>query len=244
MEIQRDAYERAAACCLTSSWAARSVVDDYGIDRSKVHVVGIAGTRQPPSAASRDWTVPRFLFVGWDWHRKNGDRLLEAFAQVRKTVPRAELHLVGGHPRRIEQEGVVPHGPLRLDRPAERARVDDLFVRCTCYVMPSRVEPSAIAHVEAGMFGLPSIATSVGGSAELVGEGGVAVDPDDVHGLVDAMVSLSDPDLARSLGAKARQRAQLYTWPAVAGRILAALGLGETDQGGDLMALRVTGTVD
>ena len=41
LERQLLAYRRAVACCVTTHWAARSVIDDYGIAPEKVRVVGV-----------------------------------------------------------------------------------------------------------------------------------------------------------------------------------------------------------
>ena len=45
---QRWAYERAVACCMTSSWGAESVVRDFGIAAEKVHSVGVGRNHSPP----------------------------------------------------------------------------------------------------------------------------------------------------------------------------------------------------
>jgi glycosyltransferase involved in cell wall biosynthesis len=226
LSLQQRVYRRAHACCTTTHWVKDSIVADYGIPADKVHVVGIATERRGhlDDEDGRDWSVPRFLFVGWDWERKNGDAVVRAFTRLRQTVPGAELHLVGGHPR-ISANGVVTHGPLHLDSTRQRAEVDDLFRRATCYVMPSRIEPSAIAYVEAATFGLPSIGTVIGGSAEIIGGGGLVIDPSDDEALHAAMAELCEPERAAALGALAHQRSHLYTWPAVAARIMTALGM-------------------
>ena len=93
----------AVACCLTTRWAADSVVADYGIDRDKVHVVGV-GRNHSPAPAERDWNSPRFLFVGRDWEGKNGRGLLRAFARVKAQIPDAGLDIVGNHPP-LDAEG-------------------------------------------------------------------------------------------------------------------------------------------
>ncbi len=222
LQTQRRAYEAAVACCFTTRWAADSAIDSYGIDPAKVHVVGVGRNHTIGVGGDRDWTTPRFLFVGADWERKNGPGVLRAFRTVRAQRPAASLDVVGRHPT-IDQEGVTSHGFLRLGEPAERVRVEELFSRATCFVMPSHYEPSALAYVEAGAAGLPAIGTSVGGAAELIGEGGRIVDPWDEHALARAMQNLCDPDLARSLGEAGRQRSALYTWRLVAERLVRAL---------------------
>jgi len=103
--------------------------------------------------------------------------------------------------------------------------MEGLFQQATCFVLPSRYEAAAIAYVEAGAAGLPSIGTSVGGGKELIGDAGRIVDPNDDEGLFAAMLELSRPETAQRLGDLARERSNLFTWPAVAQRVLRALAL-------------------
>ncbi len=218
---QRRAYERATAVCLTSRWTADSVIDEYGIAPEKVHVVGIGCNHVAP-VAERDWSTPRFLFVGMDWPRKNGDGVLRAFARLRRERPEARLDLVGGHPP-VDQPGVTGHGVLRLDVPEQHERLERLFGESTCFVMPSFSEACGIAYVEAAAAGLPSIGTTSGGSDYLIGDGGIAVDPHDEAALLDAMRGLADANEARRTGAAAQVRSELFTWDAVGRRLLRAL---------------------
>lgn len=222
MARQRHAYEQARACCLTSPWAAESVLNDYGISPQKVHVVGIGCNHVAPPA-QRDWSEPRFLFVGLDWERKNGDGVLRAFARLREELPTARLDLVGGHPRLAPQAGVTGHGVLRLDVAEQHERLERLFAEATCFVMPSHSEASAIAYVEASSAGLPSIGTSAGGSGYLIGDGGAIVDPGDDKALFAAMRRLADPAAAERMGAAAKERSRLFSWEAVASRLRGAL---------------------
>ena len=218
---QRHAYEQAVGCCLTSRWAAESVIRDYRIAPEKVHVVGVGRNHTAP-VVERDWSEPRFLFVGLDWGIKNGAGVLRAFARLRKELPLARLDVVGGHPP-LNQPGVTAHGVLRLGVPEQHDRLERLFGAATCFVMPSHADAAGIAYVEAAAAGLPSIGTSSGGSDHLIGDGGLVVDPNDDEALLAAMRRLSDPDTAARMGAAAKRRCELFTWPAVARRLLRAL---------------------
>lgn len=219
---QRRAYDQAVACCVTSPWVAESLVSDYGVAPEKVHVVGIGRNHEARDVEQRDWSSPRFLFVGLDWARKNGDGVIRALARLRQEVPAASLDVVGGHPP-LAAAGVTGHGVLRLDVPEQRARLDRLFSEATCFVMPSHSEALGIAYVEAAAAGLPSIGTSQGGSDYLIGDGGLIVHPDDMDALVAAMRRLSDPEIAARIGQAGRRRAERFTWLAVAQRLLRAL---------------------
>jgi glycosyltransferase involved in cell wall biosynthesis len=220
---QKRTYERSHGCCVTSRWVAESVCEDYGVPESKVHVVGL-GTNLRIEPVQRDWSTPRFIFVGVDWERKRGPAVLEAFAEVRERFPGATLDLVGGHPP-VEAEGVTGHGLLPLGAEEGQRRYAELLGRATCLLMPSTFEPYGIAYLDAAAAGVPSIGTTVGGAVDAVGDSGRVVDPKDPRALLEAMLELAAPETARELGACARARSASVTWQAVAERVLTALGV-------------------
>ena len=220
--LQRRAYEGAVAVCLTSRWAAESVVHDYGIEESKVHVVGV-GRNHSPVAAERDWSVPHFLFVGIDWERKNGPALLRAFARLREEIPAATLDVVGGHPP-ISQEGVTGHGDpaprraraARARRAAVRER--DLLRDAVAgrgvrdRVRRGRRRRAAEHRLELRRLGLPDRRRRPDRR------------PARRRGRCSqAMRRLSDGETAKAMGAAAKRRSDLFTWPQVGRRLLDAL---------------------
>jgi glycogen synthase len=221
MRVQGELYQRATVCCLATHFAGESVERDYGVDPAKIEVVGV-GRNHEPVLRERDWTRPRFLFVGRDWERKRGAAVVAAFARVRERIPEARLDLVGNHPPTIAP-GVTGHGPV--SGPALATH----FALATCFVMPSFVEPAGIVYAEAAAAGTPSIGTSIGGAAEMIGPGGVVVDPGDPPALHRAMLELSDPDVARRLGAAARRHSEWFTWRATGERVLGALSREERE---------------
>ncbi|MEA2216057.1 MAG: hypothetical protein QOK19_1618 [Solirubrobacteraceae bacterium] len=227
---QRAAYESAVGCCTFSHWVADSIVSDYGIPADKVHVVGLGSNASfaEEGDAPREWSTPRFLFVGFDWARKNGELVLDAFAAVRERYPDATLDLVGGHPR-VELEGVTGHGLLAMGDPAGRARLTALYRAATVFVMPSVHEPAGTVHIEAAAAGIPSIGTSNGGAATCIGDAGFVVDPDAEEELLDAMMKLCDPSTAERLGALGREHAKQFTWRKVAERLVRALKIPDVD---------------
>ncbi|MGV1050258.1 MAG: glycosyltransferase family 4 protein, partial [Solirubrobacterales bacterium] len=222
---QRRIYDRSSGCGAGSAWIARSVRDDYGIDPAKIHVVGFGRNLDPVAAertAERDWSAPRFLFLGVDWELKRGPAVLAAFAEVRRAHPGASLDVVGEHPP-LDAAGVRGHGRLRLGSAADRARLGELLARATCLTVPSTREAFGIAYVDAGAAGVPSIGTTVGGAPETIGDGGLVVAPGDHEGLVAAMLEMADPATAKRMGERALARSALFTWPAVAERLLRVL---------------------
>lgn len=225
---QKEIYRRAKACCMASRWGADSIIG-YGIDPKKVHVVGF-GCNLKVDVRNRDWSAPRFLFLGLGWKRKNGEAVVRAFRALREKVPGARLSLVGDHPR-MDEVGVDCLGMLRLGHMPERVRLEAVVAKSTCLVVPSTYEPFGIVYAEAGWAGIPSIGTTVGGARDAIGPGGVVIDPYSPDQLLTAMRALSNPKVASDIGADARRHSHLLSWEEVAKRIARCLGVLE--DGGD-----------
>jgi glycosyltransferase involved in cell wall biosynthesis len=228
---QQRIYESAVACCCATHWVAESIVASYGIPAERVFTVGLGRNHETPAETARDWSTPRYLFVGVDWQRKNGAAVLSAFARIHERHPEARLDVVGGHPR-IEQRGVVAHGLLSLADPADRERLAGLYGQATAFVMPSLHEPAGLVYAEAGGAGIASIGTTHGGASTMIGPGGILVDPRDEGQLVAAMERLADPATAARLGALAHRHSALLTWPKVAERLVRALAIPGLETGG------------
>jgi glycosyltransferase involved in cell wall biosynthesis len=221
-ERQRRVFHAARACCASSQWARQSIIEDYGVPPEKVHVVGAGRNHVIAPPAERDWSTPRYLWIGMEWERKGGPAVVRAFERLRDELPEATLDLVGRHPE-VDLSGVRGHGVMRLDVADDRERVRRLFETATCFLTPSLMEPLGLANAEAMGAGLPVVVGQVGGSPSLVGDAGRVVDPLDHDSLLGAMRELADPEVARRLGGLGAERAALYTWRRTAERILRAL---------------------
>ncbi|MEX0816682.1 MAG: glycosyltransferase family 4 protein [Gaiellales bacterium] len=157
----------------------------------------------------------RLLLVGRYGERKGCFELVEALARVREGGVDATLELVGReeHPgeeellrRRVRAralEDSVRFAGVR-DRDELAARYFGADVLC----LPSRREGLPMAVLEGMAFGLPVLATRVGGVADLVEDGrsGYLVDPEDVEGLATRIRDLADGELRLRMGRAAKTR--------------------------------------
>jgi glycosyltransferase involved in cell wall biosynthesis len=91
------------------------------------------------------------------------------------------------------------------------------------FVMPSYEETFGLCLIEAMLSGLPCVSTDAGGVPEILegGKLGLLAEPKSVEGLARAIQTLvENPDLARDLGAKARESARRrFDLSVVVGRI-------------------------
>lgn len=219
IEQQTRSLRRADLCFASTRWAARGIEETAGIASKRICVVGMGHNPKTKRIPQRNWAEPRFLFVGLDWDRKNGDRVVAAFEQVKRTYPNAMLDIVGVE-RRIDTQGVRVHGILARDDAEAQRKLAGLYAQATCFAMPSKFDPSPISYLEAGSSGLPVIATSQGGASELLGEGSISVDPGEVSQIAQAMLRAADPGIAQQMSQHAEQAASQSTWVHVAQRMI------------------------
>jgi len=175
--IQNRVLKKASAVIYSSAWAARSALEDYGADPKKIHVVPFgANLDEPPSRevvlARKKSERCRLLFLGVQWARKGGDIAIETLLKLEELGIQAELVVCGCTPPQTlahERLKVIP----RLDKNDERQRnkLEQLLMSADFLLLPTRGDFSPIVFCEAAAFGLPVIATHVGGVPEIVREG-------------------------------------------------------------------------
>ncbi len=223
-ERERVQYHRAAHLFAFSQQTALSLTADYGVPQQQVTVVG-AGVnfdRLPTEAGRTADRPPTVLFIGNDFVRKGGEVLLRAFAEVRRTVPRARLRIAGTRYPVAPQPGVEVLGPL-----SDRTQIARLYADADVFALPSFYDPFPLVLLEAMAYGLPTVSTATCGVPEVVTDGvtGVLTPTGDARALAAALTQiLLRPDTALTLGRQGRLRAETeFLWPHVVQRMTPAL---------------------
>jgi glycosyltransferase involved in cell wall biosynthesis len=224
LRLERELYLRADRILTTAAHVERTLVQAYGCDPKRVATIligaNVDATASPDDVAR--YAAGRIVFVGIEWERKGGPTLLTAFETVAERFPGATLTIAGcspalSHPR-ARAIGLVP-----------RADVAALLADASIFCLPSVVEPSAVASVEAMAFKLPVVATTVGGFPGMVddGETGLLVPPNDAAALAGALTELlANPERTRAMGQAGHRRGRdLFTWDAVGARLHAQIAL-------------------
>lgn len=159
---------------------------------------------------------PTVLFVGRVNREKGVDLLLAAFASVVRTLPDAQLVLVGAvYERRwlaalLQSTGVADRVVLTGQLPPEE--VAAAYAVADVFAFPSRTDTQGLVLQEAALAGVPSVLAdaqlhrtgALGGSTRLA-----EPTPETYARALSEL--LSDPAAARRLGAAARERALLHT---------------------------------
>lgn len=205
-----------------SRHTADVIVRVEGIPSDKVVVVpnGVDLQRFSPRSlgeARATWGVEERAFVVGTIGRLSPEKghryLLEALAIVKEAVPTLVCLIAGGGPLRNQLERQV--GELGLGGVCrflgEVPQVETVFAAVDVMVLPSLFEGMPNAVLEAMAMGCPVVATAVGGSTELVGEGetGLLVPPADPMALAGAIVRLASSEALReSMRKRSREVAE------------------------------------
>lgn len=171
---------------------------------------------------------PVALYVGRVAHEKNLDYLLDAVAIVRKQVPDIILLITGEGPALPHLRAKAVRDGLEnnvrfigyLDRAQE---LPDCYAAADVFVFASRTETQGLVLIEAMAMGLPVVALSVMGTADILEHArGARVPQDNVADFADSLASLLlDAESRLQLAGEAREHAQQWNEQALAGRMAA-----------------------
>jgi len=150
--------------------------------------------------------APYFLFVGTLEPRKNLDKLLEAWHEVRRH--HAVDLVLAGRPRADAPE-LRPEPGLRLAGEVADSELPALYSGALAFVYPSLYEGFGLPVLEAMQCGAPVIASRAVEEAA----GDAAIYADTPHELAGAMSELaSRPELAAVSRGRSLARAREFSW--------------------------------
>lgn len=205
---------------------SRAVVDGTGLTGERYQVIPNfvpdenAAPPDPDTYSSQLPTEPYFLFIGALGRLKGLEVLLRAY-RADPSLP--ALVLIGYRMRETEEllRDLPPNVVALGEWP--HAAVQLAWGRAIAGVLPSICQEACpTVAIEAMRAGRPVIASRLGGTVDLVEDGhtGLLVAPEDPEAILGALHALAgDPQLAASMGTRARQRSEAYTASAVVPRI-------------------------
>lgn len=215
--VQRRVARRARIVIAPSEYLA-SIVQTWGIDRSRIRVVYSQPevTRSPLSRSDarkrlklhedEEIILSAGRLVPW----KGYEGLVDAVGQVRRERP-AKLYIAGDGPHQQKlEEHIAQNAAESFTTMLGRVPQNELAVwiaAADIFALNTKYEGLSHAVLEAFAAGTPVITTPVGGNRELIEDGatGLLVAPDDAPMLAAAIVRLlKNRELAMSLADNAR----------------------------------------
>jgi glycosyltransferase involved in cell wall biosynthesis len=187
------------------------------------------------------------LYVGNVKPHKNLDRLVRAFARLRRRPEYDDVKLLiigqdenryAGLRRTVEAAGV--RQDVRLFGFVPDATLAALYRLATVFAFPSLYEGFGLPPLEAMACGTPVVTSRASALPEVVGDAAVLVEPNSVEDIADGLARvLGDDALQADLSRRGKERARQFSWERAArathagylrvlGRPLPAVALPET----------------
>jgi glycosyltransferase involved in cell wall biosynthesis len=211
-----------SSAVLANSGAVRDAVlaeNHFAPQKIRVIYNGVDLDKFSHGSRDRDWLMPGRQHENAKWIVLVGNMLsdvkghpwlIAAASAITREFPETRFVLVGDGDKRKDFERQVAE--LGLDRHflflGRRDDVPRILACCDIGVLPSKAEGLPNAVLEYLAAGLPTVATRVGGNAEILQEGktGLLVPPEDSAAVAEALLRfLRDPEFAARLGKNGRE---------------------------------------
>jgi glycosyltransferase involved in cell wall biosynthesis len=160
------------------------------------------------------------LYVGSEEPRKNLALLLEAIAILKKDIPGIKLLKVGSSQMGGNRKPLLDLiGHLKLEKdvvfagtvPEEELPL--FYNAADLFVFPSLYEGFGLPPLEAMACGCPVIAADTSSLREVLGEGGIVVDPVDTKKMVNAIIDIiKDDNVKADMIRKGYKQASGFSW--------------------------------
>jgi len=195
---------------------ARDIADLDASAGAKTIVTPLAASITNHTGAMPD--QPFMLFVGTLEPRKNLDRVIEAFENLRNRKQIAHDLVIagsGGWKNRtvLKKISENPSGGIRHIASPTDKDLAKLYAACDFLIAPSVWEGFGLPILEAQIFGKPAITSSVSALPEVAGDAAIYVNPYSVLEIQRAMFCLaSDRKKHSKLSTVAFARAKEFSW--------------------------------
>lgn len=227
--------QKAAHIFCVSEKTGEDIVSMYGIDQNKISVVhnGCSGDFKPLDAFEKkdirrnfSHSLPYFIYVGAIHPRKNVLGILQAFELLKASASLPHKLLLVGRKAwdndALDQQLAsmrYRNDVIWLDH-VSRDQIPGLIAAADAMVYTSYYEGFGLPVLEAMACGAPSVTSVQSPMESFAGDSCVAVQPDDIQGMKDAMYRLvTDEQWRTRLGNSALEKAKGMTWDNAAEKI-------------------------
>lgn len=177
-KMEKALLDRCAHLVYSSDWAAKGAMRYYDIPPEKISVIPYGANIETNRKESdveeiirkKDKETCRLLFAGVHWERKGGDQALEVAKELNSRGYPTELHILGSQPGKNNTlpSYVKVHGFISKETEEGKKRINNLIKSAHFLILPTRADCTPIVFAEFNSYGIPCLATNVGGISTII----------------------------------------------------------------------------
>lgn len=173
--LEKKALNKYTSIIYGSEWVKQNTIDYYSINPDKIHVVEF-GANIPKSkkyTLNIDMSVCRLVFIGKNWEKKGGDKVLNAYKKLKAEGFPCTLTIIGSEPSMKQEKDddltIIPF--LDKSKAEDLKRLCSILCESHFLVLPTEYDAFGIVFCEASAYGVPSIAANVCGVSQPLRDG-------------------------------------------------------------------------
>jgi glycosyltransferase involved in cell wall biosynthesis len=222
--VLRCAALRAKKIIVPSYFVKNDLIKNLKTNPDKIRVIGEGLSNLPQTDLGEEFlkskgvAAPYVLYVGNSYPHKNLERLIESFAEIKKSKSDLQLVLVGKRDyfsKNLELR--ITNYELRKNITfygyASDEELSTLYKRAALYVFPSLMEGFGLPPLEALSFGLPAAVSDIPVFHEVLGGAAFYFNPKDLQNMAatitDALRNLEKKD---NILAEGKRVLLHYSW--------------------------------
>lgn len=179
--IEKKVLNTADYVYLTSAWATEMAINHYNINKEKVFEIPFGANllddvdidNEDLVSKSNNLEILNLLFIGKNWERKGGEKLLNLSTKLKENNINFKLNIIGCSPIIPEslQDNIKSYGLLDKRKSDENKLFNEILKQSHFFIMPSKAEAFGHVYCEANAYGIPAIATKTGGVPSVIIDG-------------------------------------------------------------------------
>lgn len=222
--------KRADKIITVSEFSKQEIIKYLGVEEDKIVVMpnGVDFSLYHPNYCYKDIIKVKgkykidtdyFLYLGTLEPRKNIERLIHAYSQLKSELPDVPKLVIAGKKGWMYESIFETVKSLKMEKNVifvgyvEEKDAPILIKGAEIFLFPSIYEGFGMPPIEAMACGTPVVVSNVSSLPEVVGDSGILVDPLSIESIKEGMKKLFlDEKLREEMSYKGIQRVKLFTW--------------------------------
>lgn len=175
IQLEKQLLDISSRIIYCTEWIKNKAVESYNVDTNKIQVVEFGANIPTPTnySININMDVCRIVFIGRNWEKKGGDKVLRAYEKLKTEGFPCSLTIIGSTPEKMSVTDknltIIPF--LNKEKKEDLDKLSKILSEAHFLVLPTKFDAYGIVFCEASAFGVPSITANVGGVAQPVCEG-------------------------------------------------------------------------